>query len=137
MTLFARKQTNILDLRQGRRQRYIDLNGSRWFQHDFGAIVAAANEYVEVRTTFPEARKYEPLDTLHITNNSTETFRLEVNGRQVGVVVAGTIVTLDEHPIWAVRLTNLSATDSAATEVFMLLRRSPWSTDKQARLDRG
>ena len=55
-------------------------DGSPNFLHTFGAINAGANEYVVVESTFPKARKYQPLMNIVITNNSGENLDLEING---------------------------------------------------------
>ena len=84
-------------------------DGSPNFLHTFGAIAAGANEYVVVETTIPRARKYAPLMSLVVTNNSGENLDLEINGFAAAPIPAGVIWAQNDSPVWSFRITNNDA----------------------------
>jgi hypothetical protein len=104
------------------------------FQHTFGAIAAAANEYVSMQTTFPASRAYEPLNNLVITNTSGENVDIEINGQNYAMIPAGVIWSVDNQAIWSFRLTNISATNVVAGEIRANISRPPLGADELARL---
>jgi hypothetical protein len=109
-------------------------DGSPMFMHTFGAIAAAADEYVEMQSAFPASRGYEPLTTLLITNVSGENLSLEINGQDYAMVPAGVIWSVDDQAIWNFRLTNISATNVAAGEIRANISTPPLGADELARL---
>jgi len=109
-------------------------DGSPNFQHSFGAIVAGANEYVEMQTTFPASRAYEPLNNLVITNTSGENVDIEINAQAYAMIPAGVIWSVDNQAIWSFRLTNISATNVASGEIRANISRPPLGADELARL---
>jgi hypothetical protein len=109
-------------------------DGSPMFMHTFGAIAAAANEYVEMQAAFPASRGYEPLSTLLITNVSGENLSLEINGQDYAMVPAGVIWSVDNQAIWNFRLTNISATNVVAGEIRANISSPPLGADELARL---
>jgi len=109
-------------------------DGSPMFMHTFGAIAAAADEYVEMQSTFPASRAYEPLTTLLITNVSGENLSLEINGQDYAMVPAGVIWSVDNQAIWNFRLTNISTTDVVAGEIRANISSPPLGADELARL---
>jgi len=109
-------------------------DGSPNFQHTFGAIAAAADEYVSMQTTFPASRAYEPLNNLVITNTSGENVDIEINGQNYAMIPAGVIWSVDNQAIWSFRLTNISATNVAAGEIRANISRPPLGADELARL---
>jgi hypothetical protein len=111
----------------------VDRRGSPLFPEFHGAIVAAAVVLREVALQFPQARKYEPLDTMTITNNSDESLTLTMNSEEVALIPARTTVKVSDRPIYTYTLTNISATDTSADEVHVLLQAAPLSADKLAR----
>jgi len=104
------------------------------FMHTFGAIAAAADEYVEMQAAFPASRGYEPLTTLLITNVSGENLALEINGQDYAMVPAGVIWSVDNQAIWNFRLTNISATNVVAGEIRANISSPPLGADELARL---
>jgi len=116
-----------------RRRRTADRDGSPNIPHTFGAIAVAANEPVEMRTDFPQSRRYEPMKTLVITNNSGADVDLEINGVDFALVPAGVIFTADDEAIWSFRLTNNSATAVAAGEIRANVSRKPVDANEAAR----
>jgi hypothetical protein len=109
-------------------------DGSPLFLHTFGSINAGANEYVEVESTFPAARKYAPLMSLVLTNNSTENLNLEINGANAALIPAGVIWELSDSPIWSFRITNNDVTNVASGEVTANLQTPPMSQSQFSRL---
>ena len=100
-------------------------DGSPNFLHTFGAIVAGANEYVVVESTFPAARKYAPLMSIVITNNSGENLDLEINGTAAAPIPAGVIWSQRDSPIWSFRITNNDSTNVASGEVAANIQTPP------------
>ena len=109
-------------------------DGSPNYLHTFGAIVAGANEYVVVETTFPAARKYQPLMSIVITNNSGENLDLEINGVAAAPLPAGVIWAQSDSPVWSFRITNNDATNVASGEVAANLQTPPMSQSQFTRL---
>jgi len=110
-------------------------DGSPNFLHTFGAIVAGANEYVVVESTFPAARKYQPLMSIVITNNSSENLDLEINGTAAAPIPAGVIWSQRDKPVWSFRITNNDATNVASGEVAANLQTPPMTQSQFTRLD--
>jgi len=110
-------------------------DGSPNFLHTFGAIVAGANEYVVVESTFPAARKYQPLMSIVITNNSSENLDLEINGTAAAPIPAGVIWSQRDKPVWSFRITNNDATNVASGEVAANLETPPMTQSQFTRLD--
>jgi len=119
--------------RAAERQRSVDLDGSPNFRHTFGAIAAGGNEYVELRTDFPGTRRYEPLKSLLITNNSAADLDLEINGIDFLLVPAGGIFNVSDQAIWSFRLTNNDAVAAAVGLVRANFSRPPLGADEAAR----
>ncbi len=110
-------------------------DGSPNFLHTFGAIVAGANEYVVVESTFPAARKYQPLMSIVITNNSGENLDLEINGTAAAPIPAGVIWSQRDSPVWSFRITNNDSTNVASGEVAANLQTPPMTQSQFTRLD--
>ena len=110
-------------------------DGSPNFLHTFGAIAAGANEYVVVESTFPAARKYQPLMSIVITNNSGENLDLEINGKAAAPIPAGVIWAQSDSPIWSFRLTNNDATNVLTGEVAANIQTPPMSQSQFTRLN--
>ena len=110
-------------------------DGSPNFLHTFGAIAAGANEYVVVESTFPAARKYQPLMSIVITNNSGENLDLEINGTAAAPIPAGVIWSQRDSPVWSFRITNNDATNVASGEVAANLQTPPMTQSQFTRLE--
>jgi len=125
-----------MSLQRLRAQRMMTVwrDGSPMFQHSFGAIVAGADEYVEMQAAFPASRAYEPLTTLLITNVSGENLDIEINGQNYAMVPAGVIWSVDNQAIWNFRLTNISPTNVVAGEIRANISSPPLGADELARL---
>jgi hypothetical protein len=109
-------------------------DGSPNYLHTFGAIVAGANEYVVVESTFPGARKYQPLMSIVVTNNSGENLDLAINGVAAAPIPAGVIWSQSDSPIWSFRITNNDSTNVASGEVAANLQTPPMSQSQWTRL---
>jgi hypothetical protein len=109
-------------------------DGSPNYLHTFGAIVAGANEYVVVESTFPGARKYQPLMSIVVTNNSGENLDLAINGIAAAPIPAGVIWSQSDSPIWSFRITNNDSTNVASGEVAANLQTPPMSQSQFTRL---
>jgi len=109
-------------------------DGSPNYLHTFGAIVAGANEYVVVESTFPGARKYQPLMSIVVTNNSGENLDLAINGIAAAPIPAGVIWAQSDSPIWSFRITNNDSTNVASAEVAANLQTPPMSQSQWTRL---
>jgi hypothetical protein len=119
---------------RAQRMALVYRDGSPMFMHTFGAIAAAADEYVEMQATFPNSRAYEPLSNLVVTNTSGENVEIEINGQNYALIPAGVIWSVDNQAIWNFRLTNISATNVAAGEIRANISRPPLGADELARL---
>jgi hypothetical protein len=123
----------MLDRLRAEALRVQEQEGTPNFLHRFSIIVAGANEYVDLFTTFPACRRFLPLMSLTITNRSGEFLDLEINGSDFGQIPAGVIYGLTQEPIWSIRLTNNDATDTTATEVRANFSTPPMGADDLAR----
>ena len=110
-------------------------DGSPNYLHTFGAIGAGANEYVVMESTFPASRKYQPLMSLVLTNNSSENLNLELNGVAAAPIPSGVIWAQTDSPIWSFRITNTGATTTAAGEVAANIQTPPMTQSQFARLN--
>ena len=112
-------------------------DGSPNYLHTFGAIAAGANEYVVVESTFPGARKYQPLMSIVLTNNSGENLDLAINGVAAAPIPAGVIWAQSDSPIWSFRITNNDATNVASGEVAANLQTPPMSQSQWTKIGRA
>ena len=125
----------MLERLQAERDLRVLMDGSPNFLHTFGAIVVGASEYIEVATTFPRARGFQPLESLLITNNSGEFVDLAINGRAEARIPAGVIMTVPNTPIWSFKLTNNDATNVASGEITANVSTPPLGADQAARMN--
>ena len=109
-------------------------DGSPNYLQTFGALVSGANEYVEVESTFPEARKYLPLMSLVVTNNSVCDVDLEINGKAAAPLPAGVIWAQSDSPIWSFRITNNDSTNAASGKIAANIQTPPMSQSQFTRL---
>ena len=121
---------------QTRRAADVRRLGSPNFLHIFGAIVAAAQESVEIATQFPEARKYAPLMEMVLKNGSSEALDLFLNGVLESRVMPGTVESFINRAIWSVQLTNNDTGTAAAGLVTMNVYTPAMNADQAAR-ERG
>jgi hypothetical protein len=116
------------------REQRIKQQGSPDYNWTPALIAASALIDIEVARQFPDAKKYEPLDTLELTNNDVVDITLTVNGNETYYLPAGVIKKRKDKPVWFIRLTNNSAAvATTAGKIVCLLSRSAMSEDKQVR----
>jgi len=131
--LVQRMYERINALKQERRD-VSNRDGSPSFLHTFGVIAATTGrEYIEIAERFPAARRYEPLDTVQITNRATESLSLEINGTVITIVPSSSVFTLADQAIWSLALLNTEATATTDAEITARFLRAPLTADKIAR----
>ena len=120
--------SSFRDMRERRIERNsgVARDGSPIYVHTFGALAASGGrEYIEIAGTFPDAKKYEPLDRVVITNLSPQTLSLEINGNTFPPVPQNFQVTLSNQVIWGFGLVNNSATGTITGKVSAAFSREP------------
>jgi len=108
-------------------------DGSPNFFMNLGAIAAGAFQYVLVEAQFPKARKYQPMMSITITNNSGEDVDLQINGQDYAKLPAGVIWADTESPVWSFKITNNDSTNVAANEISVNLSSPPMSQSEYTR----
>lgn len=107
--------------------------GSRNFVYALGVLAAATRINFDIKTTYPEARKYEPLDTMEIVNNDVVDIQINLNAmtdEDRYIIPAGSTRIIRDTPIWNVYITNLNAgIATVANMVILTLYRSPLNAD--------
>ena len=121
-----------VDLRRQRALRGLR-DGSPNFFMNLGAIAAGAFQYVLVESQFPKARKYQPMMSIIITNNSGENVDLQINGQDYAALPAGVIWADTESPVWSFKITNNDATNVLAGEISVNLSSPPMSQSEYTR----
>ena len=121
-----------VDLREQRALTVLR-DGSPNFFMNLGAINAGAFQYVLVEDKFPKARKYQPMMSIVITNNSGENVDLHINGQDYAKLPAGVIWSDTESAIWSFKITNNDATNVAANEISVNLSSPPMSQSEYTR----
>ena len=121
-----------VDLREQRALTVLR-DGSPNFYMTLGAINAGAFQYVLVEDQFPKARKYQPMMSIVITNNSGENVDLQINGQDYAKLPAGGIWSDTDSPVWSFKITNNDATNVAAGEISVNLSSPPMSQSEYTR----
>jgi len=112
----------------------IKKEGSEPFTWKPPATAAGATVQIEIATQFPRARKYQPLDTIEITNNDAVDLTLIVNENIRLPVPAGTIRTIRNQALWQVGLTNDdAAVTSVLDKIVITVSRAAETIDSYAR----
>ena len=121
-----------VDLREQRALTVLR-DGSPNFYMTLGAINAGAFQYVLVEDQFPKARKYQPMMSIVITNNSGENVDLQINGQDSAKLPAGVIWSDTDSPVWSFKITNNDATNVLAGEISVNLSSPPMSQSEYTR----
>jgi hypothetical protein len=121
-----------VDLRQQRALTVLR-DGSPNFYMTMGAIAAGASQYVLVEAQFPKARKYQPMMSIVITNQSGETIDLQVNGQDYAKIPSGVIWSDTDSPVWSFKMTNNDSTNVLAGEISVNLASPPMSQSEYTR----
>ena len=124
-------QTTV-DLRRDRALRVMR-DGSPNFFMNLGAIAAGEFQYVLIESQFPKARKYQPLNSITITNNSAENVDLQINAQDYAALPAGVIWADTESPVWSFKISNNDSTNVAAGEISVNLSSPPMSQSEYTR----
>ena len=124
-------QTTV-DLRRSRALTVMR-DGSPNFYMTLGAIAAGASQYVLVEDQWPKARKYQPMMSITITNQSGETVDLQINGQDYAKLPAGVIWADSESPVWSFKITNNDATNVASGEISVNVSSPPMSQSEYTR----
>ncbi len=120
-------------MKDGRQQR-VDREGSPFFRYRVPAIAAGGFLSVDYDDISLEARKYEPLDFIQITNNSNVLLSLQISPGQEFPIPGGTIVIIKERAITNIRIQNRSGSVVlTAGEVEIIFQKSPITEDKVIR----
>jgi len=116
------------------RQERIKREGSQYYTYPPGIIAATEMDVLIPSTYFPASKKYEPLDFLEIVNNDVVNLHITINGHDNFVCLAGTIRTIENMPLWEIRITNDdAAVDSTAGRIVLTLQRQPLTMDRWIR----
>ena len=121
-----------VDLRQQRALTVLR-DGSPNFYMTLGAIAAGNFQYVLVEDQFPKARKYAPMMSITITNNSGENLDLQVNAQPYASLPAGVIWADTESPVWSFKVSNNDSTNVASGEISVNLSSPPMSQSEYTR----
>ena len=108
-------------------------DGSPNFFMNLCAIASGAFQYVLVDDQFPKARKYQPMMSIVITNNSGEALDLQINGQDYAKLPAGVIWSDTDSPVWSFKITNNDAGAVQAGEVSVNLSSPPMSQSEYTR----
>lgn len=119
------------------RQERIKREGSPYYTWTVPALAAAASAEIHVPTQFPDARKYEPLDWIEVTNAEVaDALTLTINGDTTFPISISSIRTIDNMALWNVRITNIGAVVTTLGKIVVTLQRQPLTIDKWARSSR-
>jgi len=121
-----------VDLRQQRALTVLR-DGSPNFYMTLGAIAAGNFQYVLIEDQFPKARKYAPMMSITITNNSGENVSLQVNAQDYASLPAGVIWADTESPVWSFKISNNDSTNVASGEISVNLSSPPMSQSEYTR----
>lgn len=118
------------------RNRIADVEGSPVFTLSVGVLSASGGqENHEIRATFPAARKWEPLDSVLLTNRATEEIEVHINGHLYMVLPPNSTSKITKEPIWNIKFVNNdgAATATSSGEIRAVFQREPLSVDEIAR----
>ncbi len=108
--------------------------GSAPFTWTPPATAPALRSEIEIATQFPRARKYQPLDTLEITNNDVVDLTFLISDGIALPVPAGTIRLVKNQALWQVGIINLhAATTSTLDAIIITMSRAALTIDDYAR----
>ncbi len=119
------------------RQKEINIRGSPTYRYiHAGTLITNDFFIVDLETENSQitgCSKYYPMDFLQIQNNSDEKLEIEA-GASVELVESKTIKTLDRDKdglgYRTVKITNLSATTTSASEISLIMKRLPLNQDE-------
>ena len=115
----------------------IKREGSPAYVWNVPATGAGLFSTIGIRETYPQSRKYEPLDSIEIVNNeATNNLQVNINGAAVTFLIpARTIRTIERQPIWNITITNLGGIITTLGNIICTMQRAPLTTDRLMRGD--
>lgn len=116
------------------REERVKREGSPFYTWTVPVTATTATAVCEVGNTFPESRKYQPLDFLELTNNDAFDLTLTINGGSATFnVPAKTIKTISNQALWSVAITNLGGANTTLGKIIAVLQKQPLTIDQWAR----
>ncbi len=111
----------------------IKREGSPDYHYNLPITAPAAIAHIYIPTQFPLSRKYEPLDSMEIVNNSVaEPINVVVNGNDAYYCPAGTIRTVHGAGIalWTIAIENLGVGATVLGEIRFTFKKEAMTIDK-------
>ena len=129
---FTRRQGQITS-----RIERIKREGSPAYIWNVPVTAPAAVAAIGIRETYPQSRKYEPLDWIEIVNNeATNNLAIAINGNAVTFLIpARTIRVIERQPLWNISITNNGAGATTLGNIVITMQRQPLTTDRLMRGD--
>ena len=115
------------------RQERIKRQGSPYYTWVVPVTATTATSVISVESQFREARKYEPLDWIEISNNDVQDLTLTINGGDRFPVPAGTIRTISNKALWHIAITNDGGANTVLNKIIVTLQKQALTIDKWAR----
>lgn len=117
------------------RMERIKREGSQPYVYNAGVIAAGADEAMTPANSFPDSRKYQPLDWLEICNNETSIdIIVTINGGDAWIVPAKVIRKVYNTALWHINIhNNHGANATTAGRVRLTLQKEPLTMDKWIR----
>ena len=107
--------------------------GSPVYTVEPGIIAIGGSYAINVDSQWPASRRYKPLTTLEIVNNSLADYRVVVNSVTTLFIPHTSQKAWDNLPLAEIILTNTNATASAAGEIGISCNRPAIDADEIAR----
>lgn len=96
-------------------------------------IAATVRTSIEIKSQFPDAGKYMPMDWVEIVNNDVVNVTLRINGLYNIYCPKGTIRQKDDTALWQLDVTNNdAAVASTLGSIVVRVRRQAVTADKKA-----
>ena len=112
------------------REKRIQKAGSPYFNLECGVIAALGVVAYSCEDVDARARKYYPLDSIEMTNLSTENMTLQLDDGDAFIVPGGTIKAIEDKPYRRFRITNRDAVNATeAGEILIQMKRLPITRD--------
>ena len=127
------RQRGIVETRLERIKR----EGSPYYTWTVPATAAAATAVIEVGSTFPAAKKYQPLDFAEIVNNEAAIdILVTINGNALATLVpAMSIRKISGQALWHIAVTNRGGVNTTLNAIIVTLQKQPITTDRILRGD--
>jgi len=113
----------------------IKREGSPPYSYNMPATAAGANQIIDPNVTFPESRKYSPLDYIEIVNNeAANNLQLIINGKDTYYIPAGAVRTIHGKGVALhhLKIVNEGAAATTLGLVRVTLQKEAYTIDKWA-----